>query len=120
MSPFGILTPVRQAGDLYFMSGQTGIDPETKQAKISIHDQTHQTLKNLEAVLKSANLSLGNIVKTTVFLNNMDDYAAVNEIYVNYFTGIPPARSCVEVSGFPRIGDNKILIEIEAVAYKAV
>lgn len=120
MSAFGPYTSIRQAGDLYFVSGQIGVDPETKLSGKSVSDQTHQALKNLEAVLKTTNLSFGNVVKTTIFLQNMNDYGAVNDIYVSYFSGIPPARSCVEVSALPKIGDNPILIEIEAVAYKAI
>ena len=120
MSTFGPYTPIRQAGDLFFVSGQIGIDPETKQCEESIEDQTHQALKNLGAVLATANLSMGNVIKTTVFLQNIDDYSAVNDIYTKYFAGIPPARSCAEVSALPVVGDKKILIEIEAIAYKAV
>lgn len=117
---FGPYTPIRQAGDLYFVSGQIGVDPETKQAAVSISEQTHQVFKNLEMVLGNANLTLGNVIKTTVFLDNIDDFAAVNDIYVGYFNGLPPARSCVAVSSLPKVADQKILIEIEAVVYKAV
>jgi 2-iminobutanoate/2-iminopropanoate deaminase len=120
MSTFGPYTPIRQAGDLYFVSGQIGVDDKTKQAGISVEDQTHQAIKNLEKVLKTSNLSLGNVVKTTVFLQSMDYYSTVNDIYMAYFAGVPPARSCIEVSALPRVGESTILIEIEAVAYKAL
>ncbi len=117
---FGPYMPIRQAGDLYFVSGQIGVDPATKQAASSIADQTRQVFANLETVLTSARLSLDNVVKTTVYLQNMNDFAAVNDIYVGYFKGVPPARACVEVSCLPKVTDQKILIEIEAVAYRAV
>ncbi len=65
-------------------------------------------------------LSLDNVVKTTVYLQNMEDFAAVNDIYITYFKGVPPARACVEVSCLPKVADQPILIEIEAVAYRAV
>lgn len=118
MSTFGPYSPIRQAGNLYFVSGQVGIDPDSKESSESIEEQTRQALKNLTGVLESVGLSLGNVIKTTVFLRNMDDFEAVNGIYSSYFSGIPPARSCVAVSELPRVSNNTILIEIEATAYK--
>ncbi|MBW3568653.1 Rid family detoxifying hydrolase [Candidatus Parcubacteria bacterium] len=118
MSAFGPYSAIRQAGDLYFVSGQVGVDSDSKESSGSIEEQTRQALKNLKNVLESAGLSLGNVVKTTVFLRNMDDFESVNEIYSSYFAGIPPARSCVAVSELPKVSNNTILIEIEAVAYK--
>jgi 2-iminobutanoate/2-iminopropanoate deaminase len=118
MSTFGPYSPIKRAGDLYFASGQIGIDPKTKLAEESIAGQTHQALKNLANVLEDAQLSLSNVVKITIFLQNMEDYAIVNSVYMKYFQISPPARSCVEVSALPKIGDNKILIEVEAIAYK--
>jgi len=109
---------MRQAGNTYFISGQVGVDPISKKAEKSIDKQTHQALKNLEEVLKNTGLSLGNLVKTTIFLRNMNDFEAVNKIYSSYLAGIPSARSCVAVSELPRVSDNPILVEIEAVAYK--
>ncbi len=120
INTFGPYSQVRQAGDLYFVSGQIGVDPATKQAASSIADQTRQVFANLEMALVGARLSLDNLVKTTVYLANMDDFTAVNDIYVTYFKGVPPARACVEVSCLPKVANQKILIEIEAVAYRAV
>jgi 2-iminobutanoate/2-iminopropanoate deaminase len=114
---FGPYTPVRRAGDLYFVSGQVGVDPETRTAPRDIAKQTHQALKNLKNSVEGAGLTLDDIIKTTLFLTNMDDFAAVNEIYMGYFAEPRPARSTVAVRGLPRLaGATPILFEIEAVA----
>ncbi len=116
---FGPYSPVKQAGNLYFVSGQVGVHPVTKTAPSDIRAQTRQVLDNLAAVLKTANLDLSHVVKTTLFLNNIDDFAAVNEIYVTYFPEPRPARSCVAIASLPRVaGDTELLIEIEAIAHK--
>ncbi len=107
---------IRQAGDFYFASGQIGIDPDTKRALSDVSSQTHQVLKNLEAVLATVSLSLASVVKTTVYLKNIDDFVMVNEIYASYFKEPFPARACVEVSALPKVGSTELLIEIEAVA----
>ncbi len=119
---FGPYTPIIQSGNLYFVSGQVGVDPTTKQAGSTIEEQTNQTLKNLAEVLATKDLTLDNIVKTTVFLTNMDHYATVNDIYTSHFSPDKPrpARSAVGVKELPRVGgDNPILIEIEAIASAA-
>ncbi len=113
---YGPYSPIKKAGNLFFVSGQVGIDPDTKQALPDADTQAHQVLKNLQAILKSADLSLENVVKTTMYLTNMDDFKRVNEIYQTYFAEPRPARSCVEVTALPRIGDVELLLEIEAVA----
>ena len=79
---------------------------------LTIAEQTHQSLKNVAAVLEAAGASLRTAVKTTVFLKNMNDFATMNEIYATYFAENPPARSTIEVARLPR----DALIEIEAVA----
>lgn len=102
------------AENLVFTSGQLGLDPETGILPEGIEAQTHQALKNLGAVLEAAGLGYQDVVRTMVFLDNMDDFAAVNQIYAEYFKGEAPARSCVEVARLPKGG----LIEIEAIAAK--
>jgi 2-iminobutanoate/2-iminopropanoate deaminase len=116
---YGPYAPIRQVGNLYFISGQVGIDPETKTAYGIITEQTEQVLKNLKAVLATAELELKHVVKTTVFLTDMRYFAAVNEIYEKYFEAPRPARSAVAVLELPRVaGDTRLLVEIEAVAAK--
>ncbi len=104
-----------RAGDMIFTSGQIPIDKETKQiASGAIAGQTHMALRNLKAVLKAAGADLGCVVKTTVYLQDMGDFAAMNEIYAMYFEKDCPARSCVQVAKLP-LG---VSVEIEAVAIK--
>lgn len=104
-----------EAGNLVFTSGQLGLDPEKGTLPEGIEAQTHQALKNLGAVLEAAGLTYNDVVRTMVFLDNMDDFAVVNGIYAEYFQDEVPARSCVEVARLPKGG----LIEIEAIAAKA-
>lgn len=102
------------AGEIIYTSGQLGLDPVTGEMPEGITAQTHLSLKNLQAVLAAADSDLEHVIKTTVFLDNMDDFAAVNSIYAEYFSKDVPARSCVEVARLPKGG----LVEIEAVALK--
>ena len=104
-----------EAGEMIFTSGQLGLEPVTGELPEGVEAQTHQSLKNLGAVLEAAGSDFDHVVKTTVFLDNIGDFAAVNAIYAEYFKGEVPARSCVEVAKLPKGG----LIEIEAVAVKA-
>jgi 2-iminobutanoate/2-iminopropanoate deaminase len=100
-------------GELVYTAGQIPLVPATgKVVEGDIQAQTDQALKNLEAVLKEAGSSLKNVVKTTVFLQNMGDFGAMNEVYGRYFTKNPPARSAVEVAALP-LG---VQVEVEAVA----
>ena len=101
-----------KVGDLVFTSGQIGLIPETGVLAEGIVSQTEQVLKNLGAVLAEAGLTYSDVIKTTVFLDNIDDFGTVNEIYAKYFTGDAPARSCVEVAALPKGAK----VEIEAVA----
>ena len=102
-------------GDLVFSSGQIPLVPETGVlAGDDIATQAHQAIKNLKAVLEAAGSSLDAVVKTTVFISDMKNFAEVNGIYSQYFTGDAPARSCVEVSALPK----GALLEIEAVALR--
>ena len=105
-------TAVRQNG-LVFLSGQIPLDPQTGQLVTgSIEEQTARVLENLSAVLQAAGLSLSDVVKTTVFLKDMDNFARMNETYAKYFSTNPPARSTVEVARLPR----DVQVEIEAIA----
>ena len=101
-----------EAGNLVFTSGQLGLIPETGVLPEGIEAQTHQALKNLGAVLEAAGLDYKDVVRTMVFLDNMDDFAVVNQIYESYFEGSYPARSCVEVAKLPKGG----LVEVECIA----
>jgi 2-iminobutanoate/2-iminopropanoate deaminase len=115
---FGPYTPVRQAGNLLFVSGQVGIDPVSKVASTDIAEQTKQTLRNLAAVLTDNGTTMRNVVKTTVFLTDMDYFSAMNEVYEQVFSAPRPARSAIAVRELPRVaGETNLLVEIEAVAY---
>jgi len=101
------------SGDLVFCSGQLGLDPATGNlVEGGVEAQTERALRNLGAVLDAAGVEMGDIVKTTLFLANMDDFAAVNAIYATFMPEPPPARSTFAVSALPKGG----LIEIEAIA----
>lgn len=105
-----------RAGNLVYTAGQVALDPATgKMAEGGIEAQVEQALNNLQAVLEAAGSSLDQVIKTTVFLQNMDDFGAMNEVYARFFGGRPPARSAVEVARLP-LG---ALVEIEAVALRA-
>lgn len=102
---------------LVFTAGQLGINPETGKIEGDVAQQARQALANLQAVLEAGGSSLANVVKTTVFLQHMDDFATVNAVYAEVFdvVGAPyPARSAVEVAKLPLGG----LVEIEAVAWR--
>jgi 2-iminobutanoate/2-iminopropanoate deaminase len=102
-----------EAGKLVYTAGQIAIDPTTGQiVEDDIHLQTRQVLENLKAVLEAANTGLASVVKTTVFLKDMEHFAVMNEVYAEYFAVNPPARSAVQVARLPK----DVLIEIEAVA----
>ncbi len=105
------------ANGFIFCSGQIGIDPETKLLAEGIVSQTHQVMKNLQAVLQEAGSDLNAVVKTTIYLKNVEDFFKVNEIYAHYFGDHKPARATVGVADLPRGKFVKSpLIEIEAVA----
>ena len=108
----GPYSQAKVVGNMVFTSGQIAINPET--SNVEVHDiegQTLQVMKNLEAVLEAANTSFENVVKTTCFLANMNDFAKFNEIYGKYFTS-KPARSCVAVNELPK----GVLVEVEVIA----
>ena len=102
-----------QLGDMLYCSGQIPLDPKTQELFTGdIKIQTEMVMSNIEAVLKAADMNFSHIVKTTIFLTSMTDFATVNEIYGKRFSSHPPARSTVQVSGLPK-GAN---VEIEVLA----
>ena len=104
-----------RAGNLVYTAGQVPLDPATgRMVEGGIQAQVKQALDNLQAVLEASGSGLDQVVKTTVFLQNMDDFGAMNEVYAGFFGGHPPARSAVEVARLP-LG---ALVEIEAVALR--
>lgn len=112
-APVGPYNQAIITGNLVFTAGQIAIDPETGSIpEDNVEEQTRRVIKNLEAVLSEAGTSLANVIKTTVFLKNMDDFAAMNEVYAEFFPENSPARSAVEVSRLPK----DVLVEIECVA----
>jgi len=106
-----------RAGDLVFASGQIPIDPLTGEfVSGGIAEQTAQVLRNLTAVFEAAGVTMKQVVKTTVFLVDMDDFAAMNEVYGRFFDGEPPARATVQAARLPRDAS----VEIEAIASMGV
>jgi 2-iminobutanoate/2-iminopropanoate deaminase len=103
-----------QAGHFVFISGQIPLDQEGNLAQGDIAVQAGRVLENLTAILQAAGLTLMDVVKTTVFLTDLNDFAEMNRIYAQYFPESPPARSTIQVAALPR----GAAIEIEAVAYK--
>ena len=111
--PIGPYSQAVVAGGLMFVSGQIAIDPATdKVVEGDVSAQTEQVLKNLMAILKEAKMGAENVVKTTVFLADMADFAKMNEVYARYLGKQPPARSTVAAAGLPR----GVKIEIDLVA----
>ena len=114
----GALGPYSQAVEidqLVYTSGQLGIDPATGNLAEGVEAQTRQSLENVKAILAEAGLGMESIIKTLVFIKNMNDFGAVNKIYAEYIHGdVLPARSCVEVAALPKGG----LVEIEVIAKK--
>lgn len=112
-APIGPYSQGVKVGNLVFFSGQIAIDPAVgKIVATDVEGQTVQVLKNIENLLAAAGLSAKNVVKTTVFIKNMADFAKVNALYGELFPAEPPARSCVEVSNLPA----GALVEIEIIA----
>jgi 2-iminobutanoate/2-iminopropanoate deaminase len=102
-----------KANGLIFLSGQIALDPATQQLiSGDVAAQTERVLQNLAGILRAAGSSLGQVVKTTVFLKNMSDFAAMNEVYGRYFSQAAPARSTVEVARLPK----DVLVEIDVIA----
>jgi 2-iminobutanoate/2-iminopropanoate deaminase len=105
-----------KANGLVFLSGQISLDPATQQLVTGdVAAQTERVLQNITAILRAAGTSLTQVVKTTVFLKSMNDFAAMNEVYGRHFTVEPPARSTVEVARLPK----DVLVEIDVIALAA-
>lgn len=112
-APIGPYSQAIRANGLVFLSGQLAFIPETGELELSsLEAETHQVMKNIQAVLTEAKLGFEHIVKTTIFLSDMSHFAAVNAVYNTYFTGEYPARETVAVKGLPR-GVN---VEISMIA----
>ena len=101
-----------QAGNCIHVSGQLPIDPATGAVPATIEEQTRQSLTNCKAVLEAAGAAMENVIKTTVFLSDMNNFAAMNGVYATFFEGACPARSAVEVARLPK----DALVEIECIA----
>ena len=113
----GAIGPYSQGiivGDFVYTSGQIPINPATGVMETDIKLATKQSMENIKAILEEAGTSLENVVKTSIFLKDLNDFAAVNEVYGTYITENPPARSCVQVAKLPK----DAVIEIEAIATK--
>ena len=103
-----------KAGNIVFTSGQLGIIPETGELAEGVEAQAEQAIRNIQVVLEEAGYTLQDVVKTTVFLADMKDFALINVIYAKYFNENPPARSCVQAAALPKGG----LFEMEVIAVK--
>ena len=110
----GPYSPAVGAGDFVFISGQIALDTDGRIVGYTPKDQTRKAMENLRATLEAAGLTLDHVVKTTIFLKDMDEFGAVNEVYGEFFAETYPARSTVEVARLPK----DLHVEIEAVAYR--
>ena len=113
-APIGPYSQAIRAAGLVFVAGEKGIDPKTNQmVPGGIAAETRQTLENIRNILESAGSGMDRVVATTVYLTNIGDFAAMNAVYAEYFTGVAPARSTVQVAGFPGAG---IRLQVDAIA----
>jgi 2-iminobutanoate/2-iminopropanoate deaminase len=111
--PIGPYSQAIRANQFLFLSGQVALDPKSgEMVGADIRQQTERTLENIKGMLEAAGGSLLKVVKTTVFLKDMNDFAAMNEVYGRYFSSAPPARSTVQVARLPK----DALVEIEVIA----
>lgn len=114
-APVGPYSQAIQMGSFVFCSGQIAIDPKNNVVLTGdVKAQAELVMKNIGAVLKAADLNYDHIIKTTIFLTDMNDFAKVNEVYATYFKGQPPARSTVAVAGLPK----GVQVEIEVIAHR--
>ncbi|UTR16348.1 RidA family protein [Salipaludibacillus sp. LMS25] len=113
-SAIGPYSQAVQLGEMVYASGQIGLDPTTGELVDGLENQTHRVMKNVTAVLKAAGCEMDDVVKTLIFMQNMEDFATVNEIYASYFAEPYPARSAVEVARMPK----GALVEVEVIAKK--
>jgi 2-iminobutanoate/2-iminopropanoate deaminase len=113
-APVGPYNQAIKFGNMIFTAGQIALDPKTNQiVETAIEGQTRQVLLNIKSVLLKAGADLKDVVKTTVFLKDMNEFAAMNKVYAEFFTENPPARSAVEVARLPK--DVKVEIEVIAI-----
>jgi len=111
--PIGPYSQAIKAGGLVYLSGQVALDPNSGElVGADIRQQTERVFENVKGILEAAGVNLHHVLKTTVFLKDMNDFAAMNEVYARYFTAAPPARSTVQVSRLPK----DALVEIEVIA----
>jgi len=115
-NPIGPYSQGIEVGKTVYLAGQGAIDPKSNQPMVnaSIEDQTRRTLDNLKAVLEAGGMTMDQIVSTTVFLKDLNDFAKMNEVYGTYFKDAPPARATVEVARLPR----DLKVEISAIAVR--
>ena len=113
-APIGPYSHAVQIGNLLYTSGQVALDASTGNLIMSdIHAETHQVMKNLQAILEEAGTDFSKGIKTSIFLKNMDDFGAVNEVYASYFSGNYPARETVQVAKLPRDVNVEISMIVE-------
>ncbi|MBL7741427.1 MAG: RidA family protein [Chitinophagaceae bacterium] len=114
-APIGPYNQAILAGNTLYISGQICIDPKSGELKKQdIQEETHQVMKNLKAILSAAGMGFGNVVKTTIFITDMNRFADINEVYGKYFEGDFPARETVQVSALPKF----VNVEISMIAVK--
>lgn len=114
-APIGPYSQAVKAGNTYYLSGQIAIDPATGSMNMdNLEVETHQVMKNIGAILMDQGLDFSHIIKTSIFLKNMGDFAEVNKIYGSYFSADFPARETVEVAGLPK----DVNVEISVIAVK--
>jgi 2-iminobutanoate/2-iminopropanoate deaminase len=111
--PIGPYSQAVRVNGFLFVSGQVALDPKTGEMSAGdVREQTERALENVKGIVEAAGSKMPHVIKTTVFLKNMSDFAAMNEVYARYFTMAPPARSTVEVARLPK----DALVEIEVIA----
>ena len=111
-------SPVRQAGDLIITAGQIGRDAKTLVIESGIEAQTKKCMENIDMHLKSQGSDISKVVKFVVYLTDMGDYSAMNDVYASFLSEPYPARTCIAVKELPRLGDIDLTVEIEAIATK--
>ena len=112
-APIGPYNQATRANNMLFISGQIPSDPETGELLMSsIEEETHRVMKNLKAILEAAGLGFENVLKTSIFISDMDNFSRINEVYGSYFSGEYPARETVQVARLPK----DVNVEISAIA----
>jgi 2-iminobutanoate/2-iminopropanoate deaminase len=114
-APVGPYSQAVEINNFLYCSGQIPLDAESGDLLLGdIKEQTQKVMENISEVLKAADLNFSNVIKTAIFLTDMNDFAPMNEVYAKYFTEQPPARSCVAVSSLPK----NVNVEIEVIAHR--